>query len=128
MSEIFIYLPKYSDLQKKVITFNRVHYLCLCPKVQTGGHFLTFFREGATRPLRLHRSKPITVREYKIKRHYCTKHASKFYGFEGQLRFDKIEQFKKFSSMHEVFYAYAKGTELVTKLSFKIFKLRKGKA
>ena len=70
-------------------------------------------------PLRLHRSKAITVKKYNIKRHYCTKNASKFYGIKGQLRFDKIEQFKKSLSMQEVFYAYAKDIELLTKLSFK---------
>ena len=36
------------------------------------------------------------MKEYNIKRHYCTKHASKFDDIVGQLRFDKIEQFKKF--------------------------------
>ena len=32
------------------------------------------------------------MKEYNIKRHYCTKHAAKYDGIEGQLRFDKIEQ------------------------------------
>ena len=35
------------------------------------------------------------MKEYYIKRHYCTKHASKFDGIESQLLFDEIEQFEK---------------------------------
>ena len=46
------------------------------------------------------------MKEYNIKHHYCTKHAAKFYGSEGQLRFDEIEQFKKSLSMQEVFTAH----------------------
>ena len=49
------------------------------------------------------------------KRHYCTKHAAKFDDIDGQLRFDKTEQFKKSLSMQKVFYAYEKDTELITK-------------
>ena len=56
------------------------------------------------------------MKEYNIKHHYCTKHPVKFDGIEGQLRFDKIEQFKKFSSMQEVFHAYEKYIELVEEL------------
>ena len=48
---------------------------------------------------------------------YCTNHTVKFDGIEGQLRLDKIEQFKKSLSMQEAFYAYEKDTELVTKMS-----------
>ena len=81
------------------------------------------------RPLRSDRFKAIIVKEYNIKRDYCTKHASKFDGIESQLLFDKIEQFKNLS-MQEMFHAYAKDTELVTKLSFKIFEViaEKGRA
>ena len=65
------------------------------------------------RPLRLNRTKAITVKEYNIQRHYCTKHAAKFDGIEGQLWFNKMEQFKKSLNMQEVFHAYEKDTELV---------------
>ena len=44
------------------------------------------------------------IKEYNIKRHYCTKHAAKFDGIEGQICFDKIEQFKMSLSMQEIFY------------------------
>ena len=55
------------------------------------------------------------MKEYNLKRHYCTKHASKSDGIDGQLRFDKIEQFKKSSSMQKVFHKYEKDTELIAK-------------
>ena len=55
------------------------------------------------------------MKEYKLKHHYCTKHASKFNGIGGQLQFDKIEQFKKSLDMQKVFHAYEKDTELITK-------------
>ena len=45
------------------------------------------------------------MKEYNIKRHYCTKHAAKFDGIGGQLQFDEIEQFKKSLSIQEVFHA-----------------------
>ena len=48
------------------------------------------------------------------------KHAAKFNGIEGQLRFDEIEQFKKSLSMQEISHAYEKDAELVTKLIFEI--------
>ena len=63
------------------------------------------------------------MKEYNIKRHYCTKHAAKFDGNEGQLRFDKIEQFKMSLSMQELFHVHEKDTELTTKLSLEISKL-----
>ena len=63
------------------------------------------------------------MEEYNIKRHYCTKHAAEFDGIEGQLRFDKTKQFKNSLNMQEVFHAYVKDTELVTKLSFAIFEV-----
>ena len=46
------------------------------------------------------------MKEYNIKRHYCTKRAAKFDGIKGQLEFDKIELFKKSLSLHEIFNAY----------------------
>ena len=55
------------------------------------------------------------MKEYNLKRHYCTKHASKSDAIDGQLRFDKIEQFKKSSSMQKVFHKYEKDTELIAK-------------
>ena len=55
------------------------------------------------------------MKEYNSKRHHCKKHASKFNGIDGQLWFDKIEQFKKSLSMQKVFHAYEKDTELITK-------------
>ena len=48
------------------------------------------------------------MKKYNIKHQYCTKHAVKFDGIEGQTRFDKMEQFKKSLTMHEVFHAYEK--------------------
>ena len=51
------------------------------------------------------------MKEYNLKRHYCTKHASKSDFIDGQLRFDEIEQFKKSSSMQKVFHAYENDTE-----------------
>ena len=56
------------------------------------------------------------MKEYNIKRHYSTKHAAKFDSIEGELRIDKIEQFKKSFIMQEVFHAYKKNSELITKL------------
>ena len=56
------------------------------------------------------------MKEYNIKRYYCTKHPAKFDGIEGQSRFDEIEQFKMSLSMHQAFHAYEKDTELITKL------------
>ena len=53
------------------------------------------------------------MKEYNIKRRYCTKHASKFHGIDGQLRFDEIEQFKKSLSMQELFHAYKKTLSLL---------------
>ena len=44
------------------------------------------------------------MKERNIKRHYCTKHASKFDGIDGQLQFDKIEQFKKSLSTQKLLY------------------------
>ena len=55
------------------------------------------------------------MKEYNLKRHYCTKHVFKFDGIDGQLLFDKIEQFKKSLSIQKVFHAYEKDTELITK-------------
>ena len=43
------------------------------------------------------------MKEYNMKRHYCTKHPAKFDGIESQLRFDEIEQLKKSASMQAVF-------------------------
>ena len=60
------------------------------------------------------------IKEYNIKRHYCTKHAAKFDGILDQLRFDKIEQFKMFLSVKEVFCAYEKDSEPVSELKFDI--------
>ena len=57
-----------------------------------------------------------------IKRHYYTKHAAKFDSIGGQLRFDETEQFKKSLKVQEVFHAYEKYIELVTKLSFEVSK------
>ena len=57
---------------------------------------------------------------YNIKSHYCRKHAAEFNGVKGQLRFDKIEQFKKSLSMQIVFHAYKKDIELVAEPNFKI--------
>ena len=51
----------------------------------------------------------------RVKRHYRTKHASKFDGIDGQLQFDKIEQFKKSLSRQKVFHAHEKDTELIAK-------------
>ena len=65
------------------------------------------------------------MKEFNIKRHYCTKHAARYDDIEGQLRFDEIEQFKKSLSMQEVFHAYEKDAELVTKLSFEIIQKKK---
>ena len=58
------------------------------------------------------------MKEYNLKRHYCTKHASKFDGINGQLRFDKIEQFKKSLSMQKVIHAYENDTELITRQKY----------
>ena len=55
------------------------------------------------------------MKEYHIKRHYCTKHASKFDGIYDQLQLDKIEQFNMSLSMLKVFHACEKDTELITK-------------
>ena len=55
------------------------------------------------------------MKEYNLKRHYCTKHVFKLDGIDGQLLFDKIEQFKKSLSIQKVFHAYEKDTELITK-------------
>ena len=55
------------------------------------------------------------MKEYNMKRYYCTKHASKFDSIDGQLHFDKIGQLKKSLSMQKVFHAYEKDTELITK-------------
>ena len=55
------------------------------------------------------------MKKQNMKRHYCAKPANKFDGIDGQLRFDKTEQFKKSLSMQKVFHAYEKGTELITK-------------
>ena len=63
------------------------------------------------------------MKEYNIKRYYCTKHEVKFDGIEGQFRFDEIEQFKMSLSIQEVFHAHAKDNELITKLSFEISEL-----
>ena len=60
------------------------------------------------------------IKEYYIKRHFCRKHAFKFDGIKGQLRLDEIEQSKKSLRMQEVFHAYEKDIEFVTKLSFEI--------
>ena len=75
------------------------------------------------------------MKEYNIKRHYCTKRPAKFDSIEGQLRFDEIEQFKKSLSMREEFHACEKNTmtELVRdvrELSFEISEViaEKGKA
>ena len=57
------------------------------------------------------------MKEYNLKRHYCTKHVSKFDGIDAQLLFDKIEQFKKSLSIQKVFHAYEKDTELITNRS-----------
>ena len=55
------------------------------------------------------------MKEYNLKRHYCTKNASKFDGIDGQLRFDKIEQFEKSLSVQIIIHAYEKDSELITK-------------
>ena len=70
------------------------------------------------------------MKKYNVKRHYCKKHAAEFDGIEGQLRFDKIEKFKKSLSMQKVFHAHEKDKVLTTKLSFEIFEViaKKGKA
>ena len=70
------------------------------------------------------------IKEHNIKRHCFTKHAAKFDGIEGQLRFDEIEQFKKSLIMQEGLHAYEKDTELVTELNFEISQaiVEKGKA
>ena len=70
------------------------------------------------------------MKEYNIKRHYCTTHPAKFDGFEGQLWFDKIEQFKKSLSMQEMFHACKKDIGHVRELRFKILEViqEKGKA
>ena len=61
------------------------------------------------------------MKEYNIKRHYCTKHSASYDSIVGQLRVDKMHQLKKsLSKQQEVFHGYKKDTELVTKLSFKI--------
>ena len=43
------------------------------------------------------------MKEYKLKRHNCTKHTA----IDSQLRFDKIEQL----SVQKLFHAYKKDTE-----------------
>ena len=61
------------------------------------------------------------MKEYNIKRHYCTKHSASYNSIVGQLLVDKMQQLKKsFSKQQEVFHSYKKDTELATKLSFKI--------
>ena len=61
------------------------------------------------------------MKEYSIKRHYCTKHSASYDSIVGQSRVDKMQQLKKsLSKQQEVFHGYKKDNELVTKLSFKI--------
>ena len=61
------------------------------------------------------------MKEYNIKRHYCTKHSASYDSIVGQLRVDRMHQLKKsLSKQQEVFHGYRKDTESVTKLSFKI--------
>ena len=55
------------------------------------------------------------MKKYNVRRHYCAKHVSKFVGIDGQLLFDKIEQFEKSLSIQKIFHAYKKDTELITK-------------
>ena len=61
------------------------------------------------------------MKEYDIKRHYCTKHSVSYDSIVGQSRVDKMQQLKKsLSKQQEVFHGYKKDNELITKLSFKI--------
>ena len=61
------------------------------------------------------------MKEYNIKRHYCTKHSASYDSIVGQSRVDKMQQLKKsLSKQQEVFHGYKKDNELVTKMSFKI--------
>ena len=61
------------------------------------------------------------MKEYNIKRHYCTKHFASYDSIVGQSRVDKMQQLKKsLSKQQEVFHGYKKDNELVTKLSIKI--------
>ena len=65
------------------------------------------------------------MKEYNIKRQYCTEHLAKFDGLEVKLRFDKIEHFKKSFSVQEVFNVssglvlqFPGGEELLYSLSY----------
>ena len=61
------------------------------------------------------------MKEYNIKRHYCTKHSASYNSIVGQLQVHKMQQLKKsLSKQQEVFYGNKKETELDAKLSFKI--------
>ena len=51
------------------------------------------------------------------------KDAAKVDRIECQLRFDKIEQFKKTLSMQKVFHAYKKDTKLVAEWNIEIFEV-----
>ena len=48
------------------------------------------------------------MKKYNVRRHYCTKHVSKFVGIDGQLLFDKIEQFKKSLSIQKIHLMHIK--------------------
>ena len=55
------------------------------------------------------------MKEYNIKRHYCTKHSARYDSIAGQSRVDNMQQLKKsLSKQQEVFHDYKKDNELVT--------------
>ena len=65
---------------------------------------------------------PVAVmKEYNIKRHYTSKHASMYDSLTGQSRLDKLQVLiDSLKKQRNVFQKYKNGNEVATKLSFKI--------
>ncbi len=64
------------------------------------------------------------IKEYNVKRHYQTKHATQFDKYKDQIRKDKYVSLKRFIETQQSFFAIAKkNTEVSVKVSFKIEEL-----
>ena len=78
-----------------------------------------FAQENNNRPLCLIRNETVTVmKEYNIKRHYVTKHATTYEKLEGQVRKDKSQALKKsIKTQQSVFIRASRDTLSNVKLS-----------
>ena len=81
-----------------------------------------FVRENKNKPICLICNETVAVmKEYNIKRHYVTKHASTYEKFEGQVRKDKFQNLKKsIKAQQSVFRRASRDTLSNVKLSLKI--------